>query len=400
MTEYQNWTDTKSYINTKSIKDGESSDLNTYLTSGIYFINGLSITNLPQISETITTDSGYTSAYLIVIKSGNYISQILYCPEPYPSAGIYQRGYYDGNGFTDCSVVNIASVESIDANNIFDTGIYQSSNMQHVPVDETYGSNGLMLFVNKDSTCCCQLCWIADVGVQDDGNGVGLWTRINYSIPVPNAWSTWKKIAPLDLPQSLTFTINTNVAYDTSSSTYNQIKEAFANNINVYIKLTGSDFKHNPVVQLTSSFETSSGTAYVGYFTEEDSYAEYQLIYPPHTASTEVMINVVSCEFDVSNLMGSIYPSGGSSVGKHLYKTMVNYESIMNTTGLPLIKPVFNFSQTYQNTQIYSCLTTWMNFGTNNYQLCITKFRINGSSINVDSAERYKLQSDGKFVLQ
>lgn len=395
---YQNWTDTKSYIDAKVIKDGKSSDLDTYLTSGIYFINSLPITNLPQISETKNTDSGQTSAYLMVIKSGNYISQILYCPETNPSTGIYQRGYNE-NGFTDWSVVNIVGMQTIDANNVFETGIYQSSNMQNVPVDESYGSNGLMLFVNKDSTCCCQLCWIGDTAGQDTGNGVGLWTRINYNIPIPNAWSNWKKIAPVDLPQSLTFTINTDVAYDTSSYTYNQIKEAFTNNINVYIKLTGSDFKHNPVVQLTSSFETTSGTAYVGYFTEKDSYAEYQLIYPPHTAGGSVMINVVSCEINTSMLSGKMYPLGRSSVGKHLYNTMVNYES-MNTTGLPLIKPVFNYALTYQDTQIYSCLTTWVNFGTNDYQLYITKFRINGSSITVDDAKRYKLQSDGSFVLQ
>lgn len=397
MPEYQNWTDTKSYIDSKAIKDGKSSDLNTYLTSGIYFINGLSITNLPGRSDTIDTDSGHTSVYLMVIKSGNYISQILYCPETNPSTGIYQRGY-DENGFTNWSPVNISRVESIDANTMFNTGIYQSSNMQNVPVDGTYGSNGLTLFVNKDSTCCCQLCWIGDTAGQDSGDGVGLWTRINCSGLMPNAWSTWKKIAPADLPQSLTFTINTDVAYDTSSYTYNQIKEAFTNNINVYIKLTGSDFKHNPVVQLTSSFETTSGTAYVGYFTEEDSYAEYQLIYPPHTAGGSVMINVVSCEIDASSLLATIYPSGGSSVGKHLYNTMINYGT-MNTTGLPLIKPVFNYNQTYQDTQIYSCLTTWMNFGANNYQLCVTKFRIDGSSI-VNSGWRYKLQSDGKLVAQ
>ena len=399
MPEYQNWTDTKSYIDAKAIKDGKSSDLNTYLTSGIYFINGLSITNLPQHCDTITTDSGYTSAYLMVIKSGNYISQILYCPETNPSTGIYQRGYYDTNGFTDWSVVNIADMESIDANNVFETGIYRSSNMQNVPVDETYGSNGLMLFVNKDSTCCCQLCWIGDTAGQDTGNGVGLWTRINCSVPVSNAWSTWKKIAPADLPQSLTFTINTDVSYDIQSSTYYQIQEAFKNNINVYIKLTGSDFKHNPVVQLTSSFETTLGTSYVGYFTEEDSNAEYQLIYPPYPSGTVVMINVVSCEIAASMLSGKMYPLGGSSVGKHLYNTMINYGT-MSTTGLPLIKPVFNYALTYQDTQIYSCLTTWVNFGTNDYQLYITRFRINGSSITVDDAKRYKLQSDGSFVLQ
>lgn len=399
MAEYQNWTDTKTYIDTKSIKSGESNDLDTYLTSGIYFIDSLPISNLPNISETKNTDSGQTSAYLMVIKSGNYSSQILYCPETYPSTAIYQRTYCEGS-FTNWSSVNIVGLNSVDANNTFETGIYQCNNMSNVPADETYGSIGSILFVNRDSTFCYQLCWIGDVGIQDNGEGVGLWTRINYNVPITNAWSNWKKIAPADLPQSLIFTINTNVAYDTSSYTYNQIQEAFANNINVYIKLTGSDFKHNPVVQLTSSFETTSGTAYVGYFTEEDSYAEYQLIYPPHTAGTEVMINVVSFEIDVSTLSGTKYPSGGSSVGKHLYKTMVNYESIMNTTGLPLIKPVFKYSQTYQTTQIYSCSTTWMNFGTNNYQLCITNFRADGSSIILDNAKRYKLQSNGQLVLQ
>lgn len=127
---------------------------------------------------------------------------------------------------------------------------------------------------------------------------------------------------------------------------------------------------------------------------------EYQLIYSYYSVGNEVMINVVSCEIDASSLLATIYPSGGSSVGKHLYKTMVNYKSIMTTTGLPLIKPMFYYSKTYQDTQIYSCSTTWMNFGTNNYQLCITTFRINGSTINVDEAKRYKLQSDGQLVLQ